>query len=104
MAPKATAKSARAAVKNERLLHSPLYMFECGKVLKKGLEFQVEGECGAWFRFICMSRNADSGLEWIEAFGGRRGHARLRSFSVERVKRDSRGKLKIRKTELKEED
>lgn len=56
-----------------------------GRLLAPGTEVSIKGERGR-FRFI-KRVSRDSGVEWLDFWGGPKGCEAWRSFRVERVRR-----------------
>lgn len=56
-----------------------------GRVLVPGRELTIRGERGR-FRFVKHVRNDATGREWIDVYGGVKGHETLRSFRPERIR------------------
>lgn len=56
-----------------------------GRVLTPGRELTIRGERGR-FRFVKHVRNERTGTEWIDVYGGAKGHETVRSFRPGRVR------------------
>lgn len=59
-----------------------------GKIISKGDLFKVIGEYGMQFKFYSLTKNVQTGAEWVDCFEMFRGHSGAqRSFSSDRIKR-----------------
>lgn len=56
-----------------------------GRMVSAGMELSIRGERGR-FRFVKHVRNDRTGKEWIDVYGGAKGHETIRSFRPERVR------------------
>lgn len=56
-----------------------------GRILTPGTEVSIRGERGR-FRFVKHVHNSVTGTEWIDVYGGVKGHETLRSFRPAKVR------------------
>lgn len=56
-----------------------------GRNVCHGTEVSIRGERGR-FRFLRHVTNGRTGTEWIDVYGGVKGHETIRSFRPERVR------------------
>ena len=59
-----------------------------GFTILQGDFFKIKGEYGSKFKFYSLTKNLESGAEWVDCFEVSRGQVgALRSFKSDRIKR-----------------
>src|ERR1044072_4041260 len=66
----------------ERLVRTDRLELGPRTVLDPGDEFAVKGHPGARYRFHELVTDTETGLVWVECFGGTAGHEKSRALAV----------------------
>lgn len=78
-----------------QLLRTSQLVLPDGKVILQGELFKVSGEYGMRFKFQSLTRNEETGAEWVDCFEVHRGQVgAFRSFKSDRIKRIPKKRVK----------
>lgn len=78
-----------------QLQKEPQLILPDGKIIAKGDLFKVVGEYGLRFKFQSLTKNLETGSEWVDCFEVFRGQVGAqRSFSSDRIKRIPKKRIK----------